>query len=317
MDIFSKSEVLKKLNEIDEQIEKFLKLSKEEKLNVSHIIVALKKKREYYYNSLDSWDKTALARHPDRPVFQDYLKELFTEFYELHGDRLYADDPAIICGIGEFKGRSVFVIGQEKGKDTGEKIYRNFGMAHPEGYRKSLRIMKLAEKFKKPVLIFVDTPGAYPGIGAEERGQALAIADNIIKMVALKTPTIAVIIGEGGSGGALALASADRVLMLENAIYSVISPEGCAAILWRDAMKAKEAALALKISAQDLYERGFIDEIINEPAPGAHVKKKETYAVVAESIEKHLNEIESMDLKELLERRYARYKNMGVFKELL
>jgi len=230
----------------------------------------LLKLRKKIFSKLSPYQRVQLARHPLRPLFSDYLKSLFSDFVELHGDRLFADDPAIISGIAKFGKKSVAVIGQEKGKTTAEKMRRNFGMPHPEGYRKALRIMKLAEKFNLPILTFVDTPGAYPGIGAEERGQSRAIAHNLMEMSGLRVPVITTVIGEGGSGGALAIAVANYVLMLENSIYSVISPEGCASILFRDASLAPRAAEVLKLTAEDLFRFGVIDEIVPEPLGDRH-----------------------------------------------
>src|SRR5919197_1640941 len=230
----------------------------------------LDRQRQRTYASLTPWQRTQLARHPKRPHTRDWCKLLLDDFTELHGDRLFRDDPAIVGGLARFEGRSVVVMGHQKGRDTREKIARNFGMPHPEGYRKALRLMQLAEKFGKPVITFIDTPGAYPGIGAEERGQAEAIARNLREMAGLRTPIVAVVTGEGGSGGALALGVADRVFMLEHAIYSVISPEGCAAILWEGARRARDAAEVLRITAPDLLKLGVIDAVIAEPPGGAH-----------------------------------------------
>src|ERR671936_599723 len=230
----------------------------------------LERQRQRTYASLTPWQRTQLARHPKRPHTRDWCKLLLEDFTELHGDRLFRDDPAIVGGLARFAGHSVVVIGHQKGRDTREKIARNFGMPHPEGYRKALRLMRLAEKFGKPVLALIDTPGAYPGVGAEERGQAEAIARNLLEMAALRTPIVAIVTGEGGSGGALAIGMGDRVLMLEYAVYSVISPEGCAAILWGDAARAPEAAESMRVTAPDLLRLGVIDGIVREPLGGAH-----------------------------------------------
>jgi len=260
-----------------------------------------------------AWQKTELARHPQRPYTLDYLERIFTDWSEIHGDRGFADDPAIICGMARFQGQEVMVIGHQKGRDTKQKVYRNFGMPNPEGYRKALRAMKMAEKFKRPIFTFVDTPGAYPGLGAEERGQAEAIARNLREMARLQVPIIATITGEGGSGGALAIAVADRVLMMENAIYSVISPEGCASIMWRDATKKELAAQALRITATDLNELGCIDGIVPEPPGGA----QEDPDAAAESLRQHLrlrlDELAAYDAPALVDHRYAKFRKMGNF----
>jgi acetyl-CoA carboxylase carboxyl transferase subunit alpha len=265
--------------------------------------------------SLTAWDRVQLARHPKRPHTIDYINNLFTDFIELHGDRRFADDKAIIAGFANFEGKPVCVIGHEKGRDTKEKIERNFGMPHPEGYRKAIRVMKLAEKFKRPIFTFIDTPGAYPGIGAEERGQSQAIAESLMVMGSLKTPIIATVIGEGGSGGALALGVADKILMLENAIYSVISPEGCAAILFKSAESAPMAAESLKITAQDLKELGIIDCIVREPLGGAHLQPKKMYRLLRRALRNSLKEIINIDLDELVELRHRKFYSMGRFTE--
>ncbi|MEZ0323332.1 MAG: acetyl-CoA carboxylase carboxyltransferase subunit alpha [Hydrogenothermaceae bacterium] len=265
--------------------------------------------------SLSAWDRVQLARHPKRPHTIDYINNLFTDFIELHGDRRFGDDKAIIAGFANFEGRPVCVIGHEKGRDTKEKIERNFGMPHPEGYRKAIRVMKLAEKFKRPIITFIDTPGAYPGIGAEERGQSQAIAESIMMMGSLKTPIVATVIGEGGSGGALALGVADRILMLENAIYSVISPEGCAAILFKSAEYAPQAAESLKITAKDLLELGIIDYIVKEPLGGAHLQPKKMYRILRRALRDNLKLIENQDLEKLVENRHKKFYSMGKFTE--
>ena len=257
-----------------------------------------------------------VARHPRRPYSLDYINTILADFVELHGDRLFRDDPAIVAGTARHDGRPLVVIGQQKGRDTKDNLKRNFGMSHPEGYRKALRLMKLGERFHIPVLTLIDTPGAYPGLGAEERGQAEAIARNIEEMAVLKTPIIAVIIGEGGSGGALALGVADRVLMLENAIYSVISPEGCAAILWRDASQRERAASALKLTAPDLLGLGLIDEIVREPVGGAHADPDGAAASLHEALGRHLAELADLPVPQLLERRAQKYLAMGKFEEV-
>src|SRR2546426_7340166 len=262
-----------------------------------------------------AFDRVKLARHPDRPYTLDFVERLFEDFVELHGDRRFADDPAIVCGFARFHGLPVVVVGQQKGRDTKQRGYRNFGMSKPEGYRKAMRAMKLADKFGRPIFTFVDTPGAYPGIDAEERGHAEAIAYNLREMAKLKVPVIVTIIGEGGSGGALAIAVGDTVNMLENSIYSVISPEGCAAILWRDASKAEQAAAALKISAPDLLELGLIDEIVPEPDGGAHLNHEATAQLLDPVLERWLKELVRLPTPELLDRRYEKYRRMGQFME--
>jgi len=263
------------------------------------------------YSNLTPWQRTQLARHPQRSSTLDYVGALCREFVELHGDRLFGEDRAIVGGFARFNGRSVMVIGHQKGKTLKERMQRNFGMPNPEGYRKALRLMRLAEKFRRPILTFIDTPGAYPGIGAEERGQAEAIAQNLRVMSRLAVPIVSVVIGEGGSGGALALAVADRVLMLEHAVYSVISPEGCAAILWDDPAKAPDAAAALKLTAQDLLKLGIIDEVIPEPPGGAHRNPTAMAERLAKALSTHLGQLAELSGEELLARRDVKYRKMG------
>jgi acetyl-CoA carboxylase carboxyl transferase subunit alpha len=265
------------------------------------------------YSSLTPWQKTLVARHPARPYTLDYIGALMTDFVELHGDRKFADDPAIVAGLASFRGRAVAVVGHQKGRDTKEKVRRNFGMPRPEGFRKALRVMRLADKFERPIVSFVDTAGAYPGIDAEERGQAEAIAVNLRAMSTFRVPIIVTVTGEGGSGGALALGVGDRVLMLEHAIYSVISPEGCAAILWKDAARKKDAAEALRLTAGDLQEFAVIDEIIPEPPGGAHADPAAAAAAVGEAIERHLTEVGGLTREERRERRYRKFRAMGRF----
>ena len=265
------------------------------------------------YGSLTPWQKTLVARHPARPYPLDYIAALMTEFVELQGDRKFAEDAAVVAGFAFFRGQAVAVIGHQKGRDTKEKIRRNFGMPRPEGFRKALRIMQLAEKFGRPILTFVDTAGAYPGIDAEERGQAEAIAVNLREMARFRVPIIVTVTGEGGSGGALALGIGDRVLMLEHAIYSVISPEGCAAILWKDASRKKEAAEALKLTAADLKELGVIDEILPEPPGGAHADPGGAAAAVGEAIERHLRAVLDVTPEERRERRYRKFRALGSY----
>jgi len=262
---------------------------------------------------LTAWRRTELARHSQRPYSLDYIDRLFTGWSELHGDRSFGDDPAIICGMANFRGDEVVVIGHQKGRDTKQKVYRNFGMPNPEGYRKALRAMKFAEKWQRPVITMVDTPGAYPGLGAEERGQAEAIARNLREMARLQVPVITIVIGEGGSGGALAIAVANRVLMMENTIYSVISPEGCASIMWRDATKKEVAAAAMKVTASDLKALGLIDDIVPEPEGGAHSDHDGAAQLLGESIAKHLLELKGKSSKELVDERYLKFRNMGQF----
>jgi len=269
-------------------------------------------KREFYAH-LTPWQRTQLARHPQRPYTLDYVRLLFESFSEIRGDRTFADDPALVCGMARFRGRPVAVIGHQKGRDTKQKLVRNFGMPKPEGYRKALRVMQLAAKFGRPVLTFVDTPGAYPGLDAEERGQAEAIARNLREMARLPVPIVVTITGEGGSGGALAIAVGDRVVMLENSIYSVISPEGCASIMWRDASKAEIAAAALKITAKDLEGLGLIDEIVPEPEGGAHSDHEETARLLDPVLLRALNELSGLSADELLEQRYQKFRRMGQF----
>ncbi|MFQ5701322.1 MAG: acetyl-CoA carboxylase carboxyltransferase subunit alpha [Acidobacteriota bacterium] len=274
--------------------------------------------RKKIFARLTPWQKTLVARHPRRPYTLDYVLYMIEDFVELHGDRTFKDDPAILAGFGVFRGRPVCVIGHQKGRDTREKIRRNFGMPRPEGYRKALRMMRLADKFSRPILSFIDTPGAYPGIGAEERGQAEAIASNLRQMASLRVPLIATVTGEGGSGGALAVGMGDRVNILEHAIYSVISPEGCAAILWKDQEKwKKNAADAMKITAQDLKELGVIDQIVPEVPGGAHSDHRLSAQILADRLETDLAELCSLDPEELFERRHEKFRRMGRFLELV
>src|SRR3954467_11895373 len=260
-----------------------------------------------------AWHTTELARHPQRPYFLDYVERLFADWSEIHGDRRFSDDPALLCGMARFHGEEVMLLGTQKGRDAKQRVQRNFGMANPEGYRKGLRTMKLAEKFKRPILTFIDIPGAYPGLGAEERGQGEAIAVNLREMSRLRVPTIAIITGEGGSGGALAIAVADRVLMLENAIYSVISPEGCASIMWRDATKKEVAAQAMKITAKDLQDFACIDAIVPEPSGGAHSDFDGAAVLVDEALDRNLRELKSLSTEQLLTSRYRKFRNMAQF----
>jgi acetyl-CoA carboxylase carboxyl transferase subunit alpha len=264
------------------------------------------------YGQLTVWQKVQLSRHPDRPYFLDYVERLFDDVVELHGDRSYGDDPAIVAGFARFEGRTVCVIGHQKGRTTKEKVRRNFGMAHPEGYRKAMRIMELADRYRRPVLTFIDTPGAYPGIGAEERGQSEAIGASLALMSGLRVPVIATVIGEGGSGGALALGVANRVLMLEFATYSVITPEGCASILWRDGAEAPRAAEQLKLLAGDARKLQVVDEVVREPAGGSHRDPDEAASALREALARHLAELDALGEDALVEDRYRKFRAMGV-----
>jgi len=262
---------------------------------------------------LDAWQRTELARHPQRPYLLDYIERIFTDWSEIHGDRNFADDAAIICGIARFHGEEVLIVGHQKARDTKQKVYRNFGMPNPEGYRKALRAMQFAEKFGRPILTFVDTPGAYPGIGAEERGQGEAIARNLREMAKLRVPIVTTITGEGGSGGALAIAASDRVLMMENSVYSVISPEGCASIMWRDPAKRDVAAQAMRITAKDLQEMKCIDGIVEEPEGGAHRDHEAAAKLLDAALQKYLAELKPLAIPDLLEQRYQKFRTMGQF----
>lgn len=261
----------------------------------------------------EAWIKTELARHPQRPYFLDYVEKIFTDFSEIHGDRRYADDPAMVCGLARFHGQEVLVLGTQKGRDMKQKVHRNFGLPNPEGYRKALRAMQIAEKFSRPIFTFVDVTGANPGLGAEERGQAEAIALNLREMARLQVPIITTITGEGGSGGALAIAVSDRVLMMENAVYSVISPEGCASIMWRDATKKELAAEALRITAPDLIELGCVDAIIDEPPGGAHTDPDLAAKLLDDALQHHFAEVHKMPTKELVDSRYNKFRKMAQF----
>ena len=262
---------------------------------------------------LNAWERTELARHPQRPYTLDYVERIFTDWSEIHGDRGFRDEPAIVCGMARFHGEEVIVVGQQKARDAKQRVYRNFGMPHPEGYRKALRVMKIAEKFKRPIFTLVDTDGAYPGLHAEERGQGEAIARNLLEMARLEAPIVATVIGVGGSGGALAIAVADRVLMMENSVYSVISPEGCASIMWRDPSKKALAAEAMKITAKDLSELGCIDAIIPEPPGGAHTDHARAAELLDAALQQHLAAVKRMPVGELLEARYKKFRNMAQF----
>ena len=267
------------------------------------------------FSSLTPWQKCQLARHPERPYTMAYIHSIFTDFTELHGDRRFADDLALVGGLARFDGEPVVVVGHQKGRDTAEKLRRNFGMPRPEGYRKAIRIMELAARFKRPIISFIDTPGAYPGIDAEQRGQAQAIANNLIEMAGFPVPIIVIVTGEGGSGGALAIGVGDRVLMLENSTYSVISPEGCAAILWRDQARAEDAARALRLTATDLKKLGIIDEILPEPAGGAHMDPGEMADTIAAAIRRNLKPLRKAKPEGLVNRRFKKFRAMGIFSD--
>lgn len=276
----------------------------------------LEKEINKVYKNLSEFQRLQLARHPDRPYSLDYVRALLKNYYEIHGDRVFRDDPSIVCFLGYIADKKVVVIAEQKGRGTKYKLKRNFGMPHPEGYRKALRVAKLAEKFSIPIMFFIDTPGAYPGIGAEERGQSEAIARNLFEFSDIKTPTIAIVIGEGGSGGALAIGVADKLAMLSNSIFSVISPEGCAAILWKDPDKSEAATKALKITAEELKELNLIDDVIKEPKMGAHRDKDAAAKAVGNYIIEKLNELEKIPLDEILRKRKEKILNTGVFEEL-
>jgi acetyl-CoA carboxylase carboxyl transferase subunit alpha len=309
----------KPLLELERQIDELKRVGDERKIDVDEELKLLEAKldtlREEIYKRLSPMQRVSVARHPRRPYTLDYLGTIFTDFVELHGDRLYRDDLAIVGGWARLGGTSVMVIGHQKGRDTRENLKRNFGMPHPEGYRKALRLMKLAARFHAPVITLIDTPGAYPGLGAEERGQSEALATNILEMAMLTTPIVACVIGEGGSGGALALGVADRVLMFENSVYSVISPEGCAAILWKDASQRERAAEALKLTAEDLLQFKVIDEIIPEPLGGAHQDPDAAGEALRDALIRHVTELRKIRAEKLVRRRAEKYAGMGVFTE--
>lgn len=305
--------------ELQQKISDMKDFSVGEDIELSTEIAALEKKLEKLqheiYSNLSRWQMVQLARHPKRPYTLDYIKLMMTEFTELHGDRYFAEDHAVVGGLGYLDEQPFLVVGQQKGRDTKEKLYRNFGMMHPEGYRKALRLFRLAEKFEVPILVLIDTPGAFPGIGAEERGQAEAIAKNIREMARIKVPIIIVIIGEGASGGALGIGVGDVVMMLEYSWYSVISPEGCAAILWRDGAYAPEAAEALKVTSSDLMDLKIIDRVIPEPPTGAHSDHKLTAQSVKKEVLSSLSELKQMSTAELLDARLKKYRSIGVYDE--
>jgi acetyl-CoA carboxylase carboxyl transferase subunit alpha len=307
----------KPLVELEREIEDLKRFSRGKQLHFNEQLKTLEDKfhrlQKEIFSNLTGWQITQLARHIDRPRLSHYIQWMFENFIELHGDRTYGDDPAMMGGISKFNGRSVVLIGHQRGADAKEMAYRNAGMPHPEGYRKALRLMKMAEEFKKPVLTMIDTPGAFPGVGAEERGQAEAIAKNLKIMTTLRTPIVTTVIGEGGSGGALAIGIGDRIVMLEYSIYSVITPEGCAAILWKDGRKKEVAAESLRLTAKDLYRLGVIDKIVKEPLGGAHRNPKGMADALKEVVERYLKELESMDIEELLKNRYEKFRKIGAF----
>lgn len=305
--------------ELEAKIKELRNVQFDNDINISDALKQLEDRSlaltESIFSELSDWQISQVSRHPGRPYTLDYVEHLFTEFHELHGDRAFADDPAIVCGLARLDGQPVMVIGHQKGRDTKEKIQRNFGMPRPEGYRKALRVMKMAERFGLPIICLIDTPGAYPGIGAEERGQSEAIARNLFEMAKLKTPILCTIIGEGGSGGALAIGVGDRLIMLEYSTYSVISPEGCAAILWKSSEKVQFAAEAMGITSDRIREQGFLDEVVREPLGGGHRDFKMIAASLKEVLLRHLAELKQYSIDELLARRYQRIMDFGVFTE--
>jgi len=305
--------------ELEKKIEELRSFTSKEDIDltgeIKRLEERLKKVKQEIFKNLTAWQRVQIARHPKRLYTLDYIDLIMTDFMEIHGDRLYGDDKAIITGFAKVNNKKIIVIGHQKGKDTKENLLRNFGSAHPEGYRKAMRAMELAEKFGLPVVVFIDTPGAYPGIGAEERGQAEAIARNLFKMVMLKTPVIVFVIGEGGSGGALGIGIGDRLYVLEYAYYSVISPEGCAAILWKERSRAPDAAKALKLTAKDLMEMGIMDDIVKEPLGGTHRAPLQIAENIKNIIKKDIEELSGIDKKKLIEKRYDKFRKIGVFGE--
>ncbi len=307
----------KPILELEDKIQEMKSIS--EDIDLSGEIEVLEDKveklRQDIYKNLTRWQRVQLARHPSRPITMDYLENIFTDFRELHGDRSFKDDPSIIGGMAKLDGQSVVVVGHQKGRDTKSNVYRNFGMANPEGYRKALRLFKLAEKFNKPIITLLDTPGAFPGIGAEERGQAEAIARNLFEMSKLKTPIIVMVIGEGASGGAIGMGVGDRILMFENSWYSVISPESCSSILWRSWDYKEQAAEALQLTAEDLKKHEIIDEIVKEPIGGAHRKPEEMYQILFEALTRNLKELNEVEKDNLVKARRDKFYKMGVWRE--
>ncbi len=305
--------------ELEAKIEELRNVEFDNDINITDELKQLEAKNlaltESIFSDLSDWQISQLSRHPGRPYTLDYIEHMFTDFHELHGDRSYRDDPAIVCGLARLDGQPIMVIGHQKGRDTKEKIYRNFGMPSPEGYRKALRVMKMAERFALPIICLIDTPGAYPGIGAEERGQSEAIARNLFVMARLKTPIVCTIIGEGGSGGALAIGVGDRLIMLEFSSYSVISPEGCASILWKSAEKSQLAAEAMGITSDRIRELGLLDEVVREPLGGAHRDFQMVAANLQETLIRHLQELRQQSIESLLEKRYQRLMSFGAYTE--
>lgn len=306
--------------ELEAKIDELRFVGEDAEINISEEIERLKSKSETLtrniFSKLSAWQIAQIARHPMRPYTADYLRIISPDFQELHGDRMFADDPAIVGGIGRIDGRPIMFIGHQKGRDTKERVRRNYGMPKPEGYRKAQRLMKMAEKFSIPIVTLIDTPGAYPGMGAEERGQSQAIATSLYLMAKLRTPIISLVIGEGGSGGALAIGVCDRLLMLQYSVYSVISPEGCASILWKSADKAEEAADAMRITAASLDEFGLVDEVLPEPLGAAHRNPAATAEVIRNALLKHLTDVDRLDIDQLLEQRQRRLDGFGQYKEV-
>lgn len=309
----------KPILDLEHKIEELKGFSSHKDIDISGEVSRLEEKlikiKKEVYDNLTPWQRVQIARHPKRPYTLDYIDMIMTDFYEIHGDRHFADDKALVSGLAKIDGKGVMVLGHQKGRDTKENLERNFGSAHPEGYRKAMRLMYMAEKFGLPIVTFIDTPGAYPGIGAEERGQAEAIAYNLREMAHLKTPILVFVIGEGGSGGALGIGVGDKVYVLENAYYSVISPEGCAAILWKERSKSPDAAAALKLTAKDLFEMHIIDGIIKEPLGGAHRNPHEAAENIKKAIKKDLAVLENIPKDKLVDARYDKIRKVGVFKE--
>ncbi len=310
----------KPIAELEKKIEELTLFTSNGNIDLEEEILKLHKKsdqlRAEIYSRLTPWQKVQISRHPNRPYTLDYIEAMLTDFVEMHGDRGFADDPAIVCGMAKLDTMPVVIIGHQKGRTLKERMYRNFGQPNPEGYRKALRLMKFAEKFKKPIITLIDTQGAYPGIGAEERGQGESIARNLLVMSSLKVPIVTVVIGEGGSGGALALGVADRVLMLEHATYSVISPEGCAAILWNNGSKASEAAELLKITAQDLFQMKVIDEVVEEPIGGAHRDPRRAAELLKDAVTRNMAEIRNVSPEDIVKMRYEKFRQLGTFDQL-
>jgi len=310
----------KPIAELEKKIEELTLFTSNGNIDLEEEILKLQKKSDQLvaeiYSRLTPWQKVQISRHANRPYTLDYIEAMLTDFIEMHGDRSYADDPAIVCGIAKLDSMPVVIIGHQKGRTTKERVYRNFGQPNPEGYRKALRLMRFAEKFNRPIITFIDTQGAYPGIGAEERGQGESIARNMYVMSGLKVPIITVVIGEGGSGGALAMGVADRVLMLEHATYSVISPEGCAAILWNNGAKASEAADLLKITAQDLFQMKVIDEVVEEPIGGAHRDPRRAAELLKEAVTRNLSDIRTIPAAEIVKLRYDKFRKLGTFDQV-